>query len=292
MHEKIRTANSLQNSKGSPRLLIFTDLDGTLLDSDYSFKKAVPALKLIQEKGISLIICSSKTRPEIEKCRRKLKNEHPFISENGGGVFIPKSQKLMIQKSEVNVKEDEKYYLISLGADYAELRIVLNGLKSEGLDVKGFGDMSIREVAELTGLKIVDARMAKQRDFDEPFIFQGDASSVRKLKRRIKARGYNLTRGEFYHIMGESDKGRGVDLLVKMYKKQYGNIITAALGDSPNDIEMLLNTDHPVVVKKRDGKYDASIIRNVKGCIKAEGVGPEGWNRAVIELIGLYYRDL
>ncbi|MEN8263428.1 MAG: HAD-IIB family hydrolase [Nitrospirota bacterium] len=287
MHKKIRIVDSLQNSKDSPKLLIFTDLDGTLLDSDYSFKQALPALKLIQEKRISLIICSSKTRPEIEKCREKLKNVYPFISENGGGIFIPKNQELKIQKSEMNVKEEEKYYLIRLGADYAELRTALKGLKYEGLDVKGFGDMSIREVAELTGLKMVDARMAKQRDFDEPFIFRGDASSVRKLKRRIKASGYNLTRGEFYHIMGESDKGRGVDLLVKMYKKQYGNIITAALGDSPNDIEMLLNTDYPVVVKKRDGKYDAGIIRNVKGCTRADGVGPDGWNSAVIKLIDL-----
>ncbi len=287
MQIKRRIVNSLQKSNDSPKLLIFTDLDGTLLNSNYSFKQAMPALKLIHEKRIPLIICSSKTRPEIEKCRGKLKNEHPFISENGGGIFIPKSQQLKIQKLEMNVKEEEKYYLISLGADYAELRTALNGLASEGLDVKGFGDMSIREVAELTGLKMVDAKMAKQRDFDEPFIFRGDVSSVRKLKRRIKARGYNLTRGEFYHIMGESDKGRAVDLLVKMYKKQYDNIITAALGDSTNDIEMLLNTDHPVVVKKRDGKYDAGIIRNVKGCIKADGIGPEGWNRAVIELIDL-----
>jgi mannosyl-3-phosphoglycerate phosphatase len=287
MHKKCGIVNSLQNSNDSPKLLIFTDLDGTLLDSNYSFKQALPALKLVHEKGISLIICSSKTRLEIEKCRKKLKNVHPFISENGGGIFIPKSQEFMIQKTDVNVKEEEKYNLISLGADYAELRIALKGLKYEGLDVKGFGDMSIREVAELTGLKMVDARMAKQRDFDEPFIFRGDVSSVRKLKRRIKARGYNLTRGEFYHIMGESDKGRGVDLLVKMYKKQYGNIISAGLGDSPNDIEMLLKTDHPVVVKKRDGKYDAGIIRKVKGCIKADGIGPEGWNSAVIELIDL-----
>ena len=210
---------------------------------------------------------------------------HPFISENGGGIFIPKSQALKIQKSGMNVTEEEKYHLISLGADYPELRCVLKGLQSEGLDVKGFGDMTVRELAELTGLKMVDARMAKQRDFDEPFIFRGDESSIRKMKRLIKARGYNLTRGEFYHIMGESDKGRAVEMLVKMYKKQYGNIVTAALGDSPNDIEMLLNADYPVVVKKMDGKHDTNIIRKVKGCIKADGIGPEGWNRAVIELI-------
>ena len=52
-----------------PELIIFTDLDGTLLDFRYSYKEAVPALNLIRKKNIPLIICSSKTRAEIEKCR-------------------------------------------------------------------------------------------------------------------------------------------------------------------------------------------------------------------------------
>jgi mannosyl-3-phosphoglycerate phosphatase len=71
--------------------IIFTDLDGTLLDySTYSFEKALPALQLLKEKDIPLIICSSKTKKEIEYYRKKLDNHHSFISENGGGIFIPK----------------------------------------------------------------------------------------------------------------------------------------------------------------------------------------------------------
>ncbi len=73
------------------KLIIFTDLDGTLLDySTYSFEAAIPALQLLKEKNIPLIICSSKTGKEIEHYRKKLGNTHPFISENGGGIFIPK----------------------------------------------------------------------------------------------------------------------------------------------------------------------------------------------------------
>lgn len=72
-------------------LIIFTDLDGTLLHPmTYSFEEAMPALKLCRERGIPLILCSSKTRAEIEVYRQRLKNEHPFIPENGGGIFIPK----------------------------------------------------------------------------------------------------------------------------------------------------------------------------------------------------------
>jgi HAD superfamily hydrolase (TIGR01484 family) len=73
------------------KLIIFTDLDGTLLDySTYSFEPALPALQLLKERDIPFIICSSKTKKEIEYYRKKIGNNHPFISENGGGIFIPK----------------------------------------------------------------------------------------------------------------------------------------------------------------------------------------------------------
>lgn len=272
--------------KRNAQLIIFTDLDGTLLDSQYSFKKAVPALDLIKQKGIPLILCSSKTRVEIEHCRKQLKNEHPFIAENGGGIFF--AGELRIMNCELRIKEGKEYNVIELGASYIDLRNTLYELRAEGFDLKGFGDMSVKEVIELTGLKPADAKRARQRDYDEPFVFRGDKNSEVKLKRRIKAKGFNYTKGEFFHIMGDSDKGRAVDIVKKMYEKER-RIITAAFGDGINDIEMLQRVDYPVVVRKKDGSYNRRIIRNVKGCIKADGVGPEGWNRAVINLIGELY---
>jgi mannosyl-3-phosphoglycerate phosphatase len=83
--------------------------------------------------------------------------------------------------------------------------------------------------------------------------------------------------------MGKSDKGRAVEIVKRLFEKQYRNVKTVALGDSPNDIEMLQNVDYPVAVQKRDGSYDRRI--RVTRLIRAEGIGPEGWNRAVIDLL-------
>jgi len=70
--------------------VIFTDIDGTLLDyKTYSYKPALSALELIRKQKIPLIFCTSKTRAEIEVHRRIMDNQHPFISENGAAVFIP-----------------------------------------------------------------------------------------------------------------------------------------------------------------------------------------------------------
>jgi mannosyl-3-phosphoglycerate phosphatase len=270
-------------------LILFTDLDGTLLDERYSFEHARESLQLIKRMNVPLILCSSKTRTEIMHCRKKLNNTDPFISENGGGIYIPGEAKdeYRISNYELQVTKGKDYYLIGLGASYTGLRIALDELRSEGFDVKGFGDMTVDEVAHLTGLKPADAKRALKREFDEPFVFYGDRVGEAKLKRRIKAKGFNYTKGEFFHIMGDIDKGRAVNIVKKMFSGNNRRIITAALGDSENDIEMLQNVDYPVVVQKKDGTYNSQVTRSVKGCIKADGIGPVGWNKAVLELLSM-----
>jgi mannosyl-3-phosphoglycerate phosphatase len=270
--------------KNMKNLIIFTDLDGTLLDSNYSFKDATSALKLIKERDIPLIICTSKTRAEIGQYRKRLKNTHPFISENGGGIFIPKEYfRFQVSGLRFQVEENEKYHIIRLGARYSNLRKALEELRLEGFDIKGFGDMSIKEIAELTGLRISEARLAKEREFDEPFIFRGNKGRLEELKQSIESKGFNFTQGEFFHIMGRSDKGRAVEIVKGLYKRDKGSIVTIALGDSLNDIEMLEKVDYPVIVKKANGRYDRRV--KVKRLVKAGDIGPKGWNKAVKDLL-------
>ncbi len=268
----------------SGRLVIFTDLDGTLLDSFYSFKEALPALRLIKRKGVPLILCSSKTRLEIESYRERLENIDPFVSENGGGIYIPKGYfNVQIPESGFQIEDNKDYTIIKLGAEYSDLRNAVIELRRMGFDVKGFGDMSVMEVSQLTGLDTHEARMAKARDFDEPFVFNGGEALLERLVQSIKDMGFNMTRGSLFHILGESDKGRAVEILRGLYSGKDQHISTIALGDSPNDIEMLQNVDYPVTVQKSNGSYDERI--KVRGLIKAKGIGPKGWNEAMLKLL-------
>lgn len=270
------------------KFILFTDLDGTLLDySTYSFEKALLALQLLKEKDIPLIICSSKTRAEIEYYRKKLVNDHPFISENGGGIFVPKSYfGFGVLSSEYKIIEDNDYDAIRLGTQYSELRNAIESLRSEGFNIKGFGDMTTEEVAGITSMSIDEAEMAKERDFDESFIIEGNGREIQRLLNSIKAKEFNFTQGRFFHILGNSDKGKAVSILIDLYKKKFGEIVTIAIGDSPNDIPMLEKVDCPILVQKPDGNYDSRV--NVPNLIQAKGIGPEGWNNAVIKLFKNY----
>jgi mannosyl-3-phosphoglycerate phosphatase len=46
---------------------------------------------------------------------------------------------------------------------------------------------------------------------------------------------------------------------------------------------MLEGVDFPVCVQKHDGIYDPQI--DMPKLIRADGIGPEGWNNALIELL-------
>jgi mannosyl-3-phosphoglycerate phosphatase family protein len=279
------------------KLIIFTDLDGTLLDySTYSFEPALPALQLLKERDIPFIICSSKTKKEIEYYRKKIGINHPFISENGGGIFIPKGYFVFEVQNSYNppsptfnkgglggFSEENDYQVIRLGARYSDLRTAIEALKKEGFKVIGFGDMSAKEISEVAGMNIEEAKMAKERDFDEPFIFKGSNAEVKELQYTIEKKGFNIVKGRFFHILGNSDKGKATSILIDLYKKKYDKVISIAIGDSPNDIPMLEKVDHPVIVQKFDGNYDAQI--DIPHLTKSGGIGPVGWNKAVLSLL-------
>ncbi len=263
-------------------MLIFTDLDGTLLDHHtYSFKPALPALKALKERHIPLIICTSKTRAEIEKWRQELQNDHPFISENGGAIFIPKgyfSHKFCFER------EKNNYLVIELGTPYSHLREILSRIRdSLGLALKGFGDLSDEEVARLCGLSTEEARLAKKREYDEPFLLD-EENLLKKIQKAAGLSNFQVTRGgRFFHLMGENDKGVAFRLLTDIYRKNSEHIETIALGDSLNDQSMLRAADHPVLVQKPDGSYDPEV--KLPSLRFAPGIGPAGWNEAVLELV-------
>ena len=118
------------------KAIIFTDLDGTLLDEEYSFAPAERALERIKQDGIPLVVVTSKTRAEVEHIRSRLKNTDPFITENGGGIFIPGSY----FPFPVQGEKLDGYTLIRLGTDYRELRQALVRIRaSSGKAIKGFG---------------------------------------------------------------------------------------------------------------------------------------------------------
>ena len=262
--------------------LVFTDLDGTLLDhATYSFEPARPALEALAAAGIPLILCTSKTRAETERWRRALGNAHPFIVENGGAVFIPEGYFAFDAGFD---RREGGYGILELGRPYAELRGALDAIrKATGLPLRGFGDMTVDEIAERCGFTRDDAVLAAKREFDEPFVLT-DPDSLARVVRETETAGLRVVSGgRFHHLAGGSDKGRAVLALRELYVKSRGPVRTIGLGDSLNDEPMLREVDIPVLVRKPGGGHVDGL--HLPGLVIAPYAGSEGWREAVLGLL-------
>jgi mannosyl-3-phosphoglycerate phosphatase len=236
--------NSPISKKGMrKKILIFTDLDGTLLDyHTYSYEKALPALRYVRKRKIPLIICTSKTRAEIEVYQKKLRNRHPFIAENGGAIFLPQHY---FKKMPASLRKKNGYAAKELGTPYQILRGKLTEITGKfGQEVKGFADMSAQEIHKKYGLPLQEARLSKKREYDEPFNFVSlpDEKIVTNMKRGFAKVGLHMVKGgRFFHLMGKNDKGKAVRSLKKMYEKEWKKkTISIGIGDSLNDLPLLL----------------------------------------------------
>lgn len=266
------------------RTVIFTDLDETLLErGTYSFEAALPGLGLLREAGIPLVMVSSKSHAEIEHYRRLMDNLEPFSSENGGGIFIPEGYFGEAARKS-GAKESEGYEIIELGVPYPVLRDALARLGHSGLmgTLRGFGDMEAEEVSRLTGLSPKEARMARQRHYDEPFTYDG--GDLDSLRQAVAAMGLGLSKGRLWHLKSSSnDKGKAVVLLKAFFREKFGEKIrSVALGDSHIDVPMLLEVDVPVLIRKDDGSY---LNFHMDGLMRTEAPGPAGFSEAIKKLI-------
>src|SRR4030042_4032424 len=266
------------------RLIIFTDLDGTLLDRNtYTFEPAEPALNLIRKNGIPLVLSSSKTRDEIELYRKRLENDHPFVSENGGGVFVPKNYFSFPFPYD---RELEEYFVLELGTYYPGIIEVLESIKSEtGVKIKGFSDLTEEELTSLCGMSLKEAEFAKKREYDEPFIVEGGQREIEIIKRKIEEKEMNYVwGGKFHHILGKNDKGKAVEILKELYENESFSITTVGVGDSLNDLPMMLSVDHPVFLKGRED-HTLKIPLKIQNLTTVEETGPQAWNEVVLSLL-------
>ncbi len=261
-------------------IIIFTDLDGTLLEeSTYRADPAMEALHRIRELGLPIVFCTSKTKAEVEYWRATLDVYHPFVVENGGALYIPDGY--FPNGFHFPARRDA-YGVFEFGDPHSELVTTLQQASQEtGCKILGFHEMSPKELNRRYGLSLEQSRLAKIREYDEPFEIL-DANGGFLLK-AIERHGKHWTRGgRLYHITGHSNKANGVCLLAYYYRSISDGTITVGLGDGLNDKGFLRCVDIPVIIRSNASEKLKSELPRAR---VTEFTGPEGWNRAVLDIL-------
>lgn len=268
--------------------LVVTDLDGTLLDREtYDSAPARPALEALREAGIPLVLCSSKTRSEMEPLAAALGVEGPLVVENGGAVVAPSGTAPVWPPWE---RGPGGRAVLVLGVRRDRLLAELPGVAREaGVRVRSFVEMTAEEVSELTGLALEPARLALQREYDEPFVVLDppgrDPAVDARLDQAARGRGLRVTHGgRLHHLTGPSDKGQAIRAILHGTPGGVDGEVVG-LGDAANDLPLLAAVSRPIVMPLAGGEVDPALAARLPQAERAPAPGPAGWAAAVLAVL-------
>jgi len=264
------------------RAVVFSDVDRIGVDPDAASFAAVPAaLAVLARHQVAFVLCSSKTRAELEWIQQALGIRHPFIAENGAAVFVPPGY---FPFGVPDTRDVAGYETVEFGSPYGHVVETLHGnAKRLRVEIIGFSDMSVEEVATDCGLPLMQARLAKLREYDEPFrVLDADLRLRKRLIKALLARGLGCTNdGRYEHVGAPVDRGVGVGLLCALYGKAFGAVSTVGLGQTLNDVPMLRRVDAPFVVRTEEVGASLHLVTSVP---TAKLTGGVGWVESILEV--------
>lgn len=261
------------------RLVIFTDLDGTLLDLEtYSCQAAITTVQRLIALHIPLVFCSSKTRVEQEYYQRALEFSAPMIVENGAAIYIPEHY---FEQSDLSGKTAAGYQVIEFGVPVSFIRQELQSIRTKlRLTFRGYAELSPGELCAITGLDTDAAIRAQQRDYSETLVGALSETEVAALTEALRDKGLSCTRGSrFYTVTSaHNDKGKAVACLTDLFRQHLGTITTIGLGDGANDLPMLRIVDRAFLLQQADS---SSVITEEPQIERIAGTGAAVWARVI-----------
>lgn len=270
--------------RNNSKHLIFTDLDGSLLDHySYSFEPARSLLEKLEERNIPVVCCTSKTFDELVSLRKTLNNPHPFIVENGAAIYIPRGYFGSPQPD-----HEEEYECISFCEPRLHWNTLIHSVGSEYQDhFKTFKQLGDEGISQTTGLSLQDASLANQKQFSEPVQWlghqKGKASFISSL---LSVGATVLEGGRFLHVSGAVDKGRASMHLLSIFQKYADvKIESIAVGDSDNDIAMLEAADKALII--RSPSHSVPVLQKKYDVWVSGEYGPTGWAKGIRSILDL-----
>jgi mannosyl-3-phosphoglycerate phosphatase len=121
--------------------------------------------------NVPAVWVTTRSRGQMDDPLRKLAHNHPFIAEEGCGVYLPEGYFHLRPAKTLRLG---RFTCIPIAEPQPAAREALESLSEEtGVSVVGLRSLSPREVVQNSGLPVREAELARQRDFDELFFFAG-----------------------------------------------------------------------------------------------------------------------
>ena len=266
-------------------MLVFCDLDDTVFaPQTFSVEaEARRALDRLKRGHVALVFCSSKTRAELELIHQELGINHPFICENGAAVFVPRGY---FGFSVPQAIEVAGYEVVQFGKPYAEVVASLHrAVDRLGMEVVGFSDMSVEEVATECDLPLLQARLAKLREYTEPFrVVDAKPGAITRLTRALRSAGHDCTsRGRYYHV-GTIRHHIGGQYLRSLYWRAFGDVVSVGFADHTSAVPLPRQAGVPLIARSDQADETTCLLADVPAARLSDADSVGAWVNVIREI--------
>jgi mannosyl-3-phosphoglycerate phosphatase len=275
-------------NRGAP-LVIFADVDGVLATRAAETFAADLAMLDGLAPRVAVVLCSGRTRPEIEHLWQVPGMHHPFICEFGAAAFVPDGYFPIGIPSSTTVAG---YQVVEFGRSSASIVDVLKRTaERQGVPIRCFSEMSVEEVARERRLSLLGARLAKLRDYGEWFRVEDPRSEARlRFLDALRASHLRCISGAgFDHVGAAVDFSIGVGLLRTLYRRAYGTVVTVGVADWRSDGDLLQLVEYPVALESRERDAGHGHSRRLSQARVVTLGGEFAWVSAVADVVRTTY---
>ena len=269
------------------QIVVVTDIDASLLEPGSRFlPDERAALAFLAERGIPLVINSSRSRAEIERLHHTLNIVTPFISEHGSALFLPHQCLPFVPD---RARPAVGGHVVEFGRRYYEvvdtLRLVCRELN---LEIVSFAELSIDEVAQELGVPSAEAQLVKLREYTELFRIEDESeATLSRLFKALRRRGLRCyQRGRHFLVSATPNRAESLRTLKGLWKRAWGEHVMVGLGDSEDDVSWLQFVDVPIFIENGRSGIPARVLRKLPTVRLTERHGRLGWSDAVFEFVG------
>ena len=253
--------------KQKKQIIIFTDLDGSLLNKDtFRFDEIEDYFRELISKGIKIIPNSSKTEAEMSDFNNQYNLNLSFIAENGSSIHgLNLMHKNLSEKISLSRSNDQIYTIYNENISSKFKNKITFILK-----------LNSKEQQEIFGLPLDKMMLALNRNYSLPIQFNGNEIEKNEFIQIMHNVGLTVqTGGRVMNICDNVNKSKAMLKTVELIKEEMNNeIITIGVGDNQNDIDMLKKCDYACLVK--NNSFDSSLV-NIDNLIKSTEPSPLGW---------------
>ena len=270
----------------APRVIIFTiaNLLGSPPRTGYV---ASEALAEIERRKIPLVLLTRGTRAQLEILRRKIGHAHPFITEGGGGLFLPDGYFALRLEG---ARRAARYLCVPFGRTSQEAGAAVEDIAEQaGAEVVRYAHMNAREISRNAGTSEREAEASREREFSDRFFFAGNADLAAPSFEKIATeRNWQIRHCQpFWELYSGNDEGKAVRYLMRLYREALRlRLRSVGIGASFEDLSLLTASDQAIILPLSAGDFDERLLARLPNSVRIDVPGAVGWNRTVLDVLG------